>query len=109
MIATDQHYRQNFTAADDSRTTKIRTIRTIIDMIVCTLSCPLLLSPLLSSTLYFILLSLKHTEYCNIFSLSSSLQTNETKDVVSLGVMFVYYYVYVISNNCLCTVYIQHI
>ncbi|XP_046883854.1 collagen alpha-1(VI) chain [Hypomesus transpacificus] len=33
VIATDQHYRQNFTAADDSRTTKMRTIRTIIDMI----------------------------------------------------------------------------
>uniref|UniRef100_A0A665XEK7 Collagen, type VI, alpha 1 n=1 Tax=Echeneis naucrates TaxID=173247 RepID=A0A665XEK7_ECHNA len=33
LIATDQSYRQNFTAADDSRSTKIGTIRTIIDMI----------------------------------------------------------------------------
>ncbi|XP_071346949.1 collagen alpha-1(VI) chain [Trachinotus anak] len=33
LIATDQTYRQNFTAADDSRSTKIGTIRTIIDMI----------------------------------------------------------------------------
>uniref|UniRef100_A0A3Q2Y3K6 Collagen type VI alpha 1 chain n=1 Tax=Hippocampus comes TaxID=109280 RepID=A0A3Q2Y3K6_HIPCM len=35
IIATDQNYRQNFTAADDSRATKMGTIRTIIDMIVC--------------------------------------------------------------------------
>uniref|UniRef100_A0A8P4GL74 VWFA domain-containing protein n=1 Tax=Dicentrarchus labrax TaxID=13489 RepID=A0A8P4GL74_DICLA len=34
LIATDQNYRQNFTAADDSRSTKMETIRTIIDMIV---------------------------------------------------------------------------
>lgn len=34
LIATDQNYRQNFTAADDSRTTKIGTIHSIIDMIV---------------------------------------------------------------------------
>lgn len=33
LIATDQNYRQNFTAADDSRSTKMGTIRTIIDMI----------------------------------------------------------------------------
>ncbi|XP_061695707.1 collagen alpha-1(VI) chain [Syngnathoides biaculeatus] len=33
IIATDQNYRQNFTAADDSRSTKMGTIRTIIDMI----------------------------------------------------------------------------
>ncbi|CAL9689066.1 unnamed protein product [Knipowitschia caucasica] len=33
VIATDQAYRQNFTAADDSRSTNIGTIRTIIDMI----------------------------------------------------------------------------
>ncbi|KAK2895659.1 collagen alpha-1(VI) chain [Channa argus] len=33
IIATDHTYRQNFTAADDSRSTKIKTIRTIIDMI----------------------------------------------------------------------------
>uniref|UniRef100_A0A3Q3DH54 Collagen type VI alpha 1 chain n=1 Tax=Hippocampus comes TaxID=109280 RepID=A0A3Q3DH54_HIPCM len=33
IIATDQNYRQNFTAADDSRATKMGTIRTIIDMI----------------------------------------------------------------------------
>ncbi|XP_034087939.1 collagen alpha-1(VI) chain [Gymnodraco acuticeps] len=33
VIATDANYRQNFTAADDSRTTKMETIRTIIDMI----------------------------------------------------------------------------
>ncbi|CAB1434022.1 unnamed protein product [Pleuronectes platessa] len=33
IIATDQDYRQNFTAADDSRSTKMETIRTIIDMI----------------------------------------------------------------------------
>ncbi|XP_028987344.1 collagen alpha-1(VI) chain [Betta splendens] len=33
LIATDQNYRQNFTAADDSRSTKIGTIRTIIDII----------------------------------------------------------------------------
>ncbi|XP_070775350.1 collagen alpha-1(VI) chain [Enoplosus armatus] len=33
LIATDQTYRQNFTAADDSRSTKMGTIRTIIDMI----------------------------------------------------------------------------
>uniref|UniRef100_A0A3B4ZQS4 Collagen type VI alpha 1 chain n=1 Tax=Stegastes partitus TaxID=144197 RepID=A0A3B4ZQS4_9TELE len=36
LIATDQTYRQNFTAADgDTRSTKIETIRTIINMIVC--------------------------------------------------------------------------
>uniref|UniRef100_A0A4W6CA42 Collagen type VI alpha 1 chain n=1 Tax=Lates calcarifer TaxID=8187 RepID=A0A4W6CA42_LATCA len=33
IIATDQTYRQNFTAADDARSTKMGTIRTIIDMI----------------------------------------------------------------------------
>ncbi|XP_029971792.1 collagen alpha-1(VI) chain [Salarias fasciatus] len=33
LIATDQNYRQNFTAADDARSTKIGTIRSIIDMI----------------------------------------------------------------------------
>ncbi|XP_033506133.1 collagen alpha-1(VI) chain [Epinephelus lanceolatus] len=33
LIATDQTYRQNFTAADDARSTKMETIRTIIDMI----------------------------------------------------------------------------
>ncbi|XP_068197257.1 collagen alpha-1(VI) chain [Antennarius striatus] len=33
LIATDQNYRQNFTAADESRSTKMGTIRTIIDMI----------------------------------------------------------------------------
>uniref|UniRef100_A0A3B4BAM5 VWFA domain-containing protein n=1 Tax=Periophthalmus magnuspinnatus TaxID=409849 RepID=A0A3B4BAM5_9GOBI len=33
VIATDHAYRQNFTAADDSRSTNIGTIRTIIDMI----------------------------------------------------------------------------
>ncbi|XP_056452885.1 collagen alpha-1(VI) chain [Gadus chalcogrammus] len=33
VIATDQTYRQNFTAADESRSTKMGTIRTIIDMI----------------------------------------------------------------------------
>ncbi|XP_010788712.1 collagen alpha-1(VI) chain [Notothenia coriiceps] len=33
VIATDSNYRQNFTAADDSRSTKMETIRTIIDMI----------------------------------------------------------------------------
>ncbi|XP_035026163.1 collagen alpha-1(VI) chain [Hippoglossus stenolepis] len=33
IIATDHQYRQNFTAADDSRSTKMETIRTIIDMI----------------------------------------------------------------------------
>uniref|UniRef100_A0A667ZIG9 Collagen type VI alpha 1 chain n=1 Tax=Myripristis murdjan TaxID=586833 RepID=A0A667ZIG9_9TELE len=41
VIATDHNYRQNFTAADESRSTKIGTIRTIIDMIVCFLSSPL--------------------------------------------------------------------
>lgn len=34
LIATDQSYRQNFTAADDSRSTKLGTIHSIIDMIV---------------------------------------------------------------------------
>lgn len=34
LIATDQSYRQNFTAADDSRSTKMGTIHSIIDMIV---------------------------------------------------------------------------
>ncbi|KAK7945102.1 hypothetical protein WMY93_000830 [Mugilogobius chulae] len=33
VIATDHAYRQNFTAADNSRSTNIGTIRTIIDMI----------------------------------------------------------------------------
>ncbi|XP_056148547.1 collagen alpha-1(VI) chain [Lampris incognitus] len=33
VIATDHNYRQNFTAADESRSTKMGTIRTIIDMI----------------------------------------------------------------------------
>ncbi|XP_037643055.1 collagen alpha-1(VI) chain [Sebastes umbrosus] len=33
VIATDPRYRQNFTAADDTRSTKMGTIRTIIDMI----------------------------------------------------------------------------
>uniref|UniRef100_A0A8C9XCU5 Collagen type VI alpha 1 chain n=1 Tax=Sander lucioperca TaxID=283035 RepID=A0A8C9XCU5_SANLU len=33
VIATDASYRQNFTAADESRSTKTKTIRTIIDMI----------------------------------------------------------------------------
>ncbi|TKS80252.1 Collagen alpha-1(VI) chain [Collichthys lucidus] len=33
LIATDQTYRQNFTAADDARSTKTGTIRTIINMI----------------------------------------------------------------------------
>ncbi|XP_035526625.1 collagen alpha-1(VI) chain [Morone saxatilis] len=33
LIATDHNYRQNFTAADESRSSKIGTIRTIIDMI----------------------------------------------------------------------------
>uniref|UniRef100_A0A3Q2PUP6 Collagen type VI alpha 1 chain n=1 Tax=Fundulus heteroclitus TaxID=8078 RepID=A0A3Q2PUP6_FUNHE len=35
LIATDQTYRQNFTAADETRSTKMKTIRTIIDIIVC--------------------------------------------------------------------------
>lgn len=34
LIATDHNYRQNFTAADNSKVTKIETIHTIIDMIV---------------------------------------------------------------------------
>lgn len=33
LIATDRSYRQNFTAADDLRTSKMRTIETIINMI----------------------------------------------------------------------------
>ncbi|XP_041698655.1 collagen alpha-1(VI) chain-like [Coregonus clupeaformis] len=33
VIATDQSYRQNFTAADNSRSTQLQTIRSIIDMI----------------------------------------------------------------------------
>ncbi|XP_027138358.1 collagen alpha-1(VI) chain-like [Larimichthys crocea] len=33
LIATDHTYRQNFTAVDDTRATKIGTIRTIINMI----------------------------------------------------------------------------
>ncbi|KAG8013915.1 Collagen alpha-1(VI) chain [Nibea albiflora] len=33
LIATDHTYRQNFTAADDTRSTKTETIRTIINMI----------------------------------------------------------------------------
>lgn len=40
VIASDQNYRQNFTAADNSRSTNMETIQTIIDMIVCILSCP---------------------------------------------------------------------
>uniref|UniRef100_A0A7N8XMH0 VWFA domain-containing protein n=1 Tax=Mastacembelus armatus TaxID=205130 RepID=A0A7N8XMH0_9TELE len=55
VIATDQSYRQNFTAADDTRSTKHKTIRSIIEMIVCIfsslLSSLLLSSPLLSSLL----------------------------------------------------------
>ncbi|XP_077470547.1 collagen alpha-1(VI) chain [Stigmatopora argus] len=45
IIATDQNYRQNFTAADDSRGIKRKTIRTIIHMItnetkdVCCFGC----------------------------------------------------------------------
>lgn len=34
LIATDHNYRQNFTAADDSKITKMDTIHTIINMIV---------------------------------------------------------------------------
>lgn len=34
LIATDQNYRQNFTAADNSRSTKMGTIHSIIDIIV---------------------------------------------------------------------------
>uniref|UniRef100_A0AAQ4PXH7 VWFA domain-containing protein n=1 Tax=Gasterosteus aculeatus aculeatus TaxID=481459 RepID=A0AAQ4PXH7_GASAC len=34
LIATNPKYRQNFTAADDTRTSKIQTIRTIINLIV---------------------------------------------------------------------------
>uniref|UniRef100_A0A8C7JGL4 Collagen type VI alpha 1 chain n=1 Tax=Oncorhynchus kisutch TaxID=8019 RepID=A0A8C7JGL4_ONCKI len=48
VIATDQNYRQNFTAADNSRSTQLQTIRSIIDMIVRITSSPLLSSPLLS-------------------------------------------------------------
>ncbi|XP_071216732.1 collagen alpha-1(VI) chain-like [Salvelinus alpinus] len=33
VIATDQNYRQNFTAADNTRSTQLQTIRSIIDMI----------------------------------------------------------------------------
>uniref|UniRef100_A0A673B2P9 Collagen, type VI, alpha 1 n=1 Tax=Sphaeramia orbicularis TaxID=375764 RepID=A0A673B2P9_9TELE len=39
VIATDHHYRQNFTAADDSRSSNMGTITTIIDIIVCVLLC----------------------------------------------------------------------
>uniref|UniRef100_A0A3Q0RN51 Collagen type VI alpha 1 chain n=1 Tax=Amphilophus citrinellus TaxID=61819 RepID=A0A3Q0RN51_AMPCI len=39
LIATDRSYRQNFTAADDLRTSKMRTIETIIDMICCSFDC----------------------------------------------------------------------
>ncbi|XP_026168765.1 LOW QUALITY PROTEIN: collagen alpha-1(VI) chain [Mastacembelus armatus] len=46
VIATDQSYRQNFTAADDTRSTKHKTIRSIIEMITnntkdacCTFEC----------------------------------------------------------------------
>uniref|UniRef100_A0AAZ3PKC7 VWFA domain-containing protein n=1 Tax=Oncorhynchus tshawytscha TaxID=74940 RepID=A0AAZ3PKC7_ONCTS len=58
VIATDQNYRQNFTAADNSRSTQLKTIRSIIDMIVLTIlnSNSLLLS-LPSSTLLPLLLS----------------------------------------------------
>uniref|UniRef100_A0A674ACX5 VWFA domain-containing protein n=1 Tax=Salmo trutta TaxID=8032 RepID=A0A674ACX5_SALTR len=60
VIATDQNYRQNFTAADNSRSTQLQTIRSIIDMIVritplpssLLLSSPPLLSPNLSSPLH---------------------------------------------------------
>uniref|UniRef100_A0A673ZCQ8 Collagen type VI alpha 1 chain n=1 Tax=Salmo trutta TaxID=8032 RepID=A0A673ZCQ8_SALTR len=48
VIATDHNYRQNFTAADNSRSTQLQTIRSIIDMIV-RITSPLLPSPLLSS------------------------------------------------------------
>uniref|UniRef100_A0A3P8VF47 Collagen type VI alpha 1 chain n=1 Tax=Cynoglossus semilaevis TaxID=244447 RepID=A0A3P8VF47_CYNSE len=54
LIATDQNYRQNFTAADDTRSTKMGTIRTIIDIIVCSiLISSLLLSVLSSALLWF--------------------------------------------------------
>lgn len=40
VIASDHNYRQNFTAADTSRSTNMDTIHTIIDMIVCILHPP---------------------------------------------------------------------
>uniref|UniRef100_A0A8K9UN77 VWFA domain-containing protein n=1 Tax=Oncorhynchus mykiss TaxID=8022 RepID=A0A8K9UN77_ONCMY len=49
VIATDQNYRQNFTAADNSRSTQLQTIRSIIDMIVRITPLP---SPHLSSPLH---------------------------------------------------------
>lgn len=36
IIATDHTYRRNFTAADNQRNTQRDTIKTIIEMIVCT-------------------------------------------------------------------------
>lgn len=73
LIATDQSYRQNFTAADDSRSTKLGTIRSIIDMIVW------VLPPLPS---FLVLSSSSSTAFNLTCDFSPSFQTNETKDVV---------------------------
>lgn len=73
LIATDRNYRQNFTAADDLRTSKMATIETIINMIVR-----------LFSSLLFSLSSLNIETFgfqTNSWFISS-FQTNETKDVV---------------------------
>uniref|UniRef100_A0A8C7IRG2 Collagen type VI alpha 1 chain n=1 Tax=Oncorhynchus kisutch TaxID=8019 RepID=A0A8C7IRG2_ONCKI len=51
VIATDQNYRQNFTAADNSRSTQLQTIRSIIDMIVRITPLPPHTFPLLSISL----------------------------------------------------------
>uniref|UniRef100_A0A671YIF8 Collagen type VI alpha 1 chain n=1 Tax=Sparus aurata TaxID=8175 RepID=A0A671YIF8_SPAAU len=39
LIATDPHYRQNFTAADEFRSTQMGTIETIINIICCSFDC----------------------------------------------------------------------
>lgn len=71
LIATDRNYRQNFTAADDLRTSKMATIETIINMIVR------LFSSLLCSSLNIETFGFQTNSW-----FISSFQTNETKDVV---------------------------
>lgn len=64
LIATDQNYRQNFTAADNTRSTQMGTIKTIIEMIVC-----LPFFPLVSCQHRFLFCWLKHQFGTNVCSL----------------------------------------
>lgn len=73
LIATDHNYRQNFTAADDTRSTQMGTIRTIIEMIVC---------PLTWTDTPFLLHLVKMFVWIWPFVFFLSFQTNETKDTV---------------------------